>query len=312
MKLLSIIIPVYNVEKYLDECLNSITIQNKESIEIILINDGSTDNSLSICNRYVKKYNNIKCITNKNHGVSYSRNLGITIATGKYIWFIDSDDKLETKALDDVLNLITSNYDLYIFSYIKFYKNTFDSFFQQEKLLTKKEAIRDLMEENKFCGYVWNKLFKKDIIKKYNLKFDENIAMNEDMKFCFDYIRNCNKIICAKDIIYDYRCRKSSTMNKKIGQTAASSIACYKYIIDNSSDIYVKQRAKEYYLKSYYKYRRYIDKSCFEQSLIKEILTKDYINFSLSEKLKIYMYKYIPFLRTIILAASSIKKKPFK
>ena len=98
-KILTIIIPVYNQERYLDECLENIAMENNEKIEIILINDGSVDNSIKIMKKYAKKNNKIRIISIQNRGCSFVRNLGITLATGKYIWFIDSDDFIEKNSI---------------------------------------------------------------------------------------------------------------------------------------------------------------------------------------------------------------------
>lgn len=301
MTLLSIIIPVYNVDKYIKECLDSILTQNNKNIEIILVNDGSTDNSPMICQEYSKAYSNIKYIDNENHGVSYSRNCGIKKATGKYLLFVDADDRLSTTGLNTLEKLVKTNKSLYIYSYKKIYKNISENYVIKPRKISKKEALRDLMEEDKFCGYVWNKVFLAELIKKHDIKFDEKITMNEDMKFCFDYINHCKEIVCSDDIIYEYRCRKSSAVNKKIGQKNASSILCYKYIMDNTQDEYVISKCHNYYLKSYYKYKKYVPNNYFDIKLIKEIKENDYKNLTITDKLKINMYKYIPILRTIIL-----------
>lgn len=301
MILLSIIIPVYNVDKYIKECLDSILTQNNKNIEIILINDGSTDNSPIICQEYSKSYSNVKYIDNENHGVSYSRNCGIEKAEGKYLLFVDADDRLSATGLNDLKKLIKTNQSLYIYSYKKIYKNISENHVIKSQQISKEQALRDLMEEDKFCGYVWNKIFSVELIKKYDIKFDEKIMMNEDMKFCFDYISYCKEIICSDDVIYEYRCRKSSAVNKKIGQKNASSILCYKYIMDNTQDKYVISKCRNYYLKSYYKYKKYVQSNYFDIKLIKEIKENDYKKLSIADKLKINMYKYMPILRTIIL-----------
>ena len=166
MILLSIIIPVYNVDKYLNECLDSILVQNNKDIEIILIDDGSTDNSAKICQKYEQLYSNIKYIQNKNHGVSYTRNCGIKHSTGKYILFVDSDDKISVHGLDILREKIKTNQDLYIYSYKQFYKNMDKNYIFTSKKITKNQALRDLMDEDKFCGYVWNKVFSSEIVKK--------------------------------------------------------------------------------------------------------------------------------------------------
>ena len=113
---LSIIIPVYNAEKYLDKCMKSIFDNIENSFEVILINDGSKDNSLKIIKELMKKYKNIELIDNSNNGVSYSRNLGIKKAKGNYIMFVDADDELKKNWFDRINSYMTENYDIVYFS----------------------------------------------------------------------------------------------------------------------------------------------------------------------------------------------------
>ena len=232
MPILSIIIPVYNTSKYLKECLDSIVSQNCKDVEIILVNDGSTDDSSKICEDYKNNFPNIVFVNNSNHGVSYSRNCGIDIANGKYLLFVDSDDILVANGLSQICRLLTENSLMYVYGYKKIYENREESYILNPKTISSVQALRLLVSDNNFGGYLWNKVFLKEIIEKNNIIFDDKIAMNEDMKFCFDYISCCDKINLVDDVFYKYRCRKSGAMNKKIDKTHATSALCYKYIID--------------------------------------------------------------------------------
>lgn len=311
MPILSIIIPVYNTSKYLKECLDSIVSQNCQDVEIILVNDGSTDESPKICENYKNKFPNIVFVNNSNHGVSYSRNCGIDIANGKYLLFVDSDDILVANGLSQICRLLTENSLMYVYGYKKIYENREESYILNPKTISSVQALRLLVSDNNFGGYLWNKVFLKEIIEKNNIIFDDKIAMNEDMKFCFDYISCCDKINLVDDVFYKYRCRKSGAMNKKIDKTHATSAMCYKYIIDYSKDDFVLSKSRCLYLKAYYKYKKFVGKDFFDLKLINDIRKKDYGNFSTSDKLIIRMYKYFPFLNGILRIIRNRNKKFF-
>lgn len=130
-KMISVIIPIYNMEKYLDRCINSITEQSYKNIEILLINDGSTDNSLKICKKFQKEDERIKFFSMNHQGVSIARNLGIEKAKGKYIMFIDSDDWIEKDTIKTLYENIKNN-DMSICSYHRVFDNHIDQLIIQE------------------------------------------------------------------------------------------------------------------------------------------------------------------------------------
>ena len=126
---ISVIVPVYNTQKYLNECLNSLINQTFQDIEIICINDGSTDDSLEVLNEFSKKDNRIKIVTQKNSGLSASRNHGIELSKGEYIYFIDSDDYIELNTLKELYDIsIENSCDLIIFKLINFYDDNYEKF----------------------------------------------------------------------------------------------------------------------------------------------------------------------------------------
>lgn len=219
--LISIIVPIYNTEKYLKRCINSIIEQSYRNIEILLIDDGSTDNSFEICNELKRKDNRIKVFRKENEGVSATRNLGIKYSNGKYICFIDSDDWIEKKYIQILKDSIIS-YDLSACKYqlIDDKNNKKVCKIDKSFSLNVGETL-DILFYNgnykiSYQGYIFNKLFKKDIIEKYNIKFDENIYYNEDRLFVFQYIIHCtNNIFFSNYIGYNYYQRVNSAMNQK-------------------------------------------------------------------------------------------------
>lgn len=215
--IITIVVPVYNVELYLREFLESLITQSYQNMEILLINDGSSDKSLSICEEYKKKDSRINVYNNTNHGVSYTRNFGIDKAKGDYILFTDSDDVLDKDYIEKMCNQISKN-DIVICGYKEKYLNciTEHQITSKEETISKNEAIEKLFSNSSYKGFVWNKMFKIDTIKKNKLYFDENIKILEDMLFVYNYIMCFDTInVCLiPDCLYNYRMRKSSAINK--------------------------------------------------------------------------------------------------
>lgn len=189
MKSISFIIPIYNGEKYIDRCLNSIFHQCcYKDIEIILINDASTDNTYNICCQYTNRYNNITILNNpKNCGVSYSRNIGIENASGKYIFFLDIDDFLTENSLEIMLKSTQSNSDLICFPIFSNKKNILTKY---NLPLLGKFSQNDLFQKNlsslfdvTISTWIKNKLYKTSIIKDNDIKFNVDMSYSEDMMF---------------------------------------------------------------------------------------------------------------------------------
>ena len=215
MDKVSIIIPVYNVEPYLKECLNSVINQSYKNIEIIIINDGSTDGSKKICETYANLDRRIIFIDNHNNkGVSYSRNLGINYATGEYILFIDSDDFIDKKYvyflmknIDDKEISICNISDDYVLKKIVKKRNIKKSFtgnFYEDFYV-----LRDLLR-----GPV-AKLYKTKIIKKNNIKFPMDITVGEDQIFNFKYYNYTQRYGFIDKGLYYYKHRNIESLSSK-------------------------------------------------------------------------------------------------
>ena len=220
MKKVSIIVPVYNVEKYISECITSLIEQTYENIEIIIINDGSTDKSKEICQELKEKDERIIFITKHNSGVSDTRNIGISKSTGDYIVFVDSDDYIDKHYIEEMVKGMKEEefIDMAVCNYVELYKNVLlhgGSNLTDNLIITNKEAINDIYKLKSFGGYLWNKIFKNDIIRKYNIRFNKEIHMCEDMLFLLTYLSECNHIKRIPKELYFYRMRKSSMVWNK-------------------------------------------------------------------------------------------------
>lgn len=202
----SIVVPVYNTYKYLDKCLKSILVQSYEHFEVIIINDGSTDNSKEIIDRYCKKDKRFISYTIKNSGLSAARNYGIDKTNGDYLLFIDSDDYIEKDLLIVLYNkLINNNYDLIKFSYQFVYedKNVVMNGNNFQKEYTGEEFLKKSIFSNKQFEMAWLYAYNLDFWKENNFKFLEN-HYHEDFGLIPKIILMAKKITCIDYVGYNY------------------------------------------------------------------------------------------------------------
>ena len=216
--LVSIIIPVYNVENYIEKCLRSITKQRYPYFEAIVVNDGSTDDTLKICTKFASKDTRFHIVDKRNEGVSAARNLGLLRAQGMYICFVDGDDYLDENYLNVLTRYITSDkkIDLVCTDYFLETDKRITTYSPQMAapvLLSNKEAIDRLNDKHLYQGYLWNKIFKREIISNNNITFDTRVKIWEDMLFCLKYLTHSNKIFYVRIPLYYYVKRKDSTIN---------------------------------------------------------------------------------------------------
>jgi glycosyltransferase involved in cell wall biosynthesis len=218
---ISVIIPVYNVENYLSKCISSVVNQTFKDIEIICINDGSTDSSLDILNTYAKNDNRMIIVHESNHGQGYCRNLALKMAQGQYIMFVDSDDFiLDVRAIEFLYTEITlKELDVLIYSYEKYYEKKniiLNSSSNNKHLLSNKIYVsiadkKDIFSK-KSIGVPWNKLYSNNFLQQNNILFNEEY-LYEDVIFFYKSIILANKIGYLDKILYSYRKNGKSTMS---------------------------------------------------------------------------------------------------
>ena len=205
MPTISVIIPVYNAEKFLHRCIDSILSQTYTDFELLLINDGSFDNSGEICNEYASKDARIKVFHKKNGGVSSARNLGLDNAKGEWITFVDADDWLEITALKKMLE--TADADLIIGS-VKFHPSGVRGNLLNENKRVARENLNELLI-NQIDHYSisgpWAKLYKTIIIENHKIRFDVSLCFGEDSIFVKEYLLHINSIRCINDLCYNYQ-----------------------------------------------------------------------------------------------------------
>lgn len=204
MPKISIIVPIYNSEKYLHRCIDSILAQTFTNFELLLINDGSTDKSGEICDEYAIKDSRVRVFHKENGGVSSARNLGLNNAVGEWISFCDSDDVVYSSWLDNFHEKITSTLDLIVQGFDCDKSLCGEKYHQNLSFCGSVNEGLELLFDNKIVGYLWCKLFKRSIIETYNLRFDERFDILEDECFVVSYLVKCNTMVLSNRIGYYY------------------------------------------------------------------------------------------------------------
>ena len=225
MKKVSVIIPVYNAEKTICRCVESILFGSYKNVEIILIDDFSKDDSWKICKQLCLKYTNIKLIKNNvNSGVSYTRNRGIEEATGDYIVFVDSDDWCTFDFINEMYNLFVNNEDSLIITGFCYYN--IDTYNKTIYTYNNKNNVIKFVKPNLFeiqhkqlLNSLWNKIFLRKLIIENKIRFDEHQSMGEDLKFILDYIRlsNINNFYIINLPLYYYTYSTKDTLLSNFG-----------------------------------------------------------------------------------------------
>ena len=205
----SIIVPVYNVEDYIDKCLSSLVNQTLENIEIIVVNDGSPDNSQKIIDKYVKKYpKKVKCYVKENGGQGSARNFGLTKAKGEYIEYCDSDDYVEEDMFEKMYQkAIRNKLDIVICGSYNVYENG------KRDIELNREIFKD-KKKNSFFGRmaVWNKIYKRELLVDSNISFRSKLWY-EDLDFTLQVLTSAKKVGYINKPFYNYLIREGSTMN---------------------------------------------------------------------------------------------------
>lgn len=249
--LITVIIPVYNVERYLERCLKSIITQTYNNIEIILIDDGSTDNCYNICEEYAKIDKRIIIIHKKNEGVSAARNDGLNIAKGEYITFVDADDYVDKEYIEQLYKECEScNSDISIIGTndINEQGQLINKSRRIKKEWNREEAIKQLMVEKYYTCVIWGKMYKKYLFN--NIRFNTNIRIAEDLDVLSKIILKCDKVtINTRMRLYYYEIRNNSAIHKEYGREFKKEIEICQEMIEKISGQYPK--IKKYAIRRY-------------------------------------------------------------
>lgn len=241
--MISIIVPVYNVERFLSNCLKSISQQTFIDYEAILVDDGSTDGSGNICDNYAKTDNRFKVYHKQNGGVSSARNYALDKIQGEWVYFCDADDILYRNALETLIKNFDENVDSTMGGYIRI--NTHENILEENTIyeeinMSVEETLHDFYKPkyNMYNGYIWNRLFRRSIIEKYHLRFREDIYIKEDGLFLIQYLCKCNNgTYYYTRPIYKYREQSSSAMNSKLNNINKESMSRLKASLECHKEI---------------------------------------------------------------------------
>ena len=238
MPKVSVIIPIYNVEEYLNQCIESVVNQNFKDIEILLIDDGSKDRCPQICDEWSRKDSRIKVIHKPNGGLSDARNAGLDIATGEYIYFLDGDDYVDSAIFSTLIPHMDAGNDIVIFRYYWLYGNNSlkachhlsDSF----ALNCEEDVLKFFVYEllwGKYGWEAWGRIYKKSIIDEFNIRFADNKKIYaEDLYFSLCYTACCKKIKSLPNILYYYRQRENSI-------TALNHVSKFNEFVNLSKEV---------------------------------------------------------------------------
>lgn len=237
---ISIIVPIYNVEKYVEKCVDSILKQTYINFELILVDDGSTDMSGKICDKFKKEDDRIKVIHKKNGGLSSARNEGVKLATGKYIGFIDSDDYIDKTMYEKMFNkAIEDDSDIVIcdMTYNLNGKDISTTIFEDFGVLNREDTILKYLENDYFRSHAQNKLYKRELFEY--VSFPEG-KLYEDVATFYKLIHNCNKISFVNEKLYYYNQSNYNSITKK------------KFNINNLQLILNTEEMKDFFIRNNY------------------------------------------------------------
>ena len=247
---ISIIVPVYNAEHYIHQCIDSILAQTFTDFELILVNDGSQDNSGSICNEYGKVDGRIRVLHKENGGQSSARNLGLNNATGDYIGFVDSDDWIDQEMYLSLINpAILMNADIVACNLMVMKPNGSFRKYHEEALditFTKDEAMRELYKNEILTFSPCNKIYRREVFQGQRFK-EESIL--EDLDISYIIIFKANKILYIKDALYFYRFNNKSTMRSEFSEKRLD-----EYIVRKEMYIFYKEHYPEVSALVYYEF----------------------------------------------------------
>lgn len=328
--MISVIVPIYNVEEFLSSCIESIINQTYKNLEIILINDGSKDSSGKICDKYAQIDKRIKVIHKVNGGVSSARNAGLDVSKGEYISFIDPDDYINLNMYEKMYNIIkNSKCDIVSCDYRQINEQgdskDFFCLTEDKIIFDKNNLVEQIFKYKNFDMVIFNKLYKASIFK--DIRFPLNVNLGEDLRVLYPTIIKAKAVYCMKDVLYNKRVRKNSLTGNKNMEAYLSNVEEHELFLDNVKRDGILNYENAYNACSinlFRHYKRLLDRiylsldrkkySVIEKDT-REKLIELYKNKNLSNKYKkqIWLIKYNPYIyekyRCLSIKWKKIKQK---
>lgn len=277
--LISVIVPIYNVENYLVRCIESILSQSYEKLEIILVNDGSTDNSAEICKKYLKIDDRLRLVTKKNGGLSSARNKGLEYASGEYVAFVDSDDWIEKEMFEVMINIAKNeNADIVQCGVKKVHENgKIERILYNEDIqYNNNDDILSAHFKNKISVTVWNKLYKRKLVKNIRMVEGRN---NEDNMYSIEVLLQTNKVVCISKAYYNYLQRNNSIMKVSFNEKKLDAIYAGNYVVhmcQKYNSKYLNYARINLCLICYYLYQDLLSSSIENKTPYKNIITEEF------------------------------------
>lgn len=313
----TIIVPIYNVEKYLNRCMTSLLNQTLKDIEIIMVDDGSPDRCPQMCDEYAKRDSRVKVVHKKNAGLGYARNSGLDVATGEYVAFVDSDDFVDTRMYETLYRVATEKKCEVVFcGFVKeFAQGAFQSVSECSEYTEYSGSevnrlIPDFIasppyekSEYRHDMSVWHSIYRRDIIQEHDLKFiSERDYASEDIPFQIDFLSHCSKVGFIPDLLYTY-CYNNGSLTKKVSLEKFEKIKALYHLLKDKSQDYDKEglRAQRLfigYVRAMIRTEMRADASSKEKhNFVKSIITDDVWK----EIKQTYKLSYLPKHQRIIL-----------
>lgn len=262
--IISVIVPVYNVEQYLPRCIDSILAQTFTDFELLLVDDGSTDKSGDICDEYARKDPRIRVFHKPNGGVSSARNMGLDNAKGEWMFFSDADDILELAAFQLLISKAESNsVDLVMAGYRIYQDDILQNgiCLESDKILSRDEALTEMYQpaDYPYQGYLWCKLFRRSVIADNHLRYNEQLYFNEDRLFIVQFLCHSQRLVSyTTRVVYNYIVRETGAMaslqkryNKKFATDFDAYVLMREIIYKYTANTYVRQLATKGIASSY-------------------------------------------------------------
>lgn len=327
LPLISVIVPVYKVEQYLDKCIDSIVNQTYKNLEIILVDDGSPDNCPKMCDDWAKKDKRIKVIHKGNGGVSLARNIGIDESTGEYISFVDSDDWIENTFFEELLNIslkynskyITCGYKRVYDTHVEYINNS-----NRINEINSSDYLIKLLNVQNGYGFVHMKLINRDVID--NLRFDEELKVGEDALFNVKLCNNTDSVVIYNKALYNYYFNNNSVVRKYddnyVNKYLKSMYVMYNFLNDkkNIDKVYIYNYIAYHVLLIAVNYcyhplnslnkMKSLKKVCNIPLFKDSITNSNYKNLSLTRKITLFTIKHKLYLLTSLIC--KYRQRQFK